>query len=223
MSTAVVTGANRGIGLEVCRQLCGRGDSVIGVCRKSSPELEGLDVRVESGIDVAQPDAIDELGRRLDGVAIDALWHVAGLLRRQALGEIDAAAIEAMLAQYRVNSLAPVLLTQALLGNLHRGSKIAIVTSRMGSIEDNDSGSHYGYRMSKAAVNMAGKSLSVDLKDRDIAVAILHPGFVRTDMTEGRGFIDPPESAAGLIARMDALELEQSGGFWHANGERLPW
>jgi len=223
MTTALVTGANRGIGVEICRQLCGRGDNVIAVCRESSPQLDALGVRVEAGIDVADPAAVGELGRRLDGVAIDALWHVAGILRRQALGEIDAAAIEAMLAQYRVNSLAPVLLTQALLGNLHRGSKIAIVTSRMGSIDDNDSGSHYGYRMSKAAVNMAGKSVAVDLRERGIAVALLHPGYVRTGMTEGRGLIDPPESAAGLIARMDALELEHSGGFWHANGERLPW
>jgi NAD(P)-dependent dehydrogenase (short-subunit alcohol dehydrogenase family) len=100
---------------------------------------------------------------------------------------------------------------------------VAIVTSRMGSIEDNTSGGRYGYRMSKCAVNMAGRSLAHDLKDAGVAVAILHPGFVRTDMTGHQGLVDPPESAAGLIARIDELTLETSGGFWHANGERLPW
>jgi NAD(P)-dependent dehydrogenase (short-subunit alcohol dehydrogenase family) len=93
----------------------------------------------------------------------------------------------------------------------------------MGSIGDNTSGGRYGYRMSKAAVNVAGVSLAHDLKARRVAVVILHPGFVRTDMTGHNGLIDPPESAAGLIARIDALTLESSGSFLHMNGERLPW
>jgi len=106
---------------------------------------------------------------------------------------------------------------------LGSGSKIAIITSRMGSVADNTSGSMYGYRMSKAAVNMAGVSLARDLKGRGIAVALLHPGYVRTDMTGGNGFIDAPEAASGLIARIDELSLETSGGFWHSNGDPLPW
>ena len=93
----------------------------------------------------------------------------------------------------------------------------------MGSIEDNTSGGRYGYRMSKAAVNMAGRSLANDLKDDGVAVAILHPGFVRTDMTGRQGLIDPPESAAGIIVRVDELSLENTGTFWHANGEIIPW
>ena len=97
------------------------------------------------------------------------------------------------------------------------------MTSRMGSIEDNSSGGRYGYRMSKVAVNMAGRSLAHDLRSAGVAVAILHPGFVRTEMTGNTGLVDPPESAAGLMARIDELTLETSGSFWHANGELLPW
>ena len=97
------------------------------------------------------------------------------------------------------------------------------MTSRMGSIEDNTSGGSYGYRMSKAAVNMAGASLAHDLRERSIAVALLHPGYVMTDMTGGKGLVSAAQSAAGLIQRMDELTLETSGGFWHAQGERLPW
>ena len=93
----------------------------------------------------------------------------------------------------------------------------------MGSIADNTSGGMYGYRMSKSAANMVGQSLSVDLKTIGVAVAVLHPGYVRTEMTGGRGYIDPEESATGLIERVDSLTLQNSGGFWHANGEILPW
>ena len=124
---------------------------------------------------------------------------------------------------FEVNSLGPLLITQALLGNLGEGSKVGIITSRMGSIADNDSGGSYGYRMSKAAVNAAGKSLAIDLKPRGIAVGILHPGWVRTDMTGRNGLIDANESAKGLLARMDELNLDNTGTFWHANGELLPW
>jgi NAD(P)-dependent dehydrogenase (short-subunit alcohol dehydrogenase family) len=113
--------------------------------------------------------------------------------------------------------------TQALLGNLQPGAKIGIVTSRMGSVGDNTSGSYYGYRMSKAAVNAAGKSLAMDLKERGIAVALLHPGYVRTEMVGGGGDVEPEQAAAGLIARLDELTLDTTGGFWHANGEALPW
>jgi NAD(P)-dependent dehydrogenase (short-subunit alcohol dehydrogenase family) len=125
--------------------------------------------------------------------------------------------------QYRVNALGPLRVTAALLANLAAGSKVGIITSRMGSIEDNTSGASYGYRMSKAAVNMAGVSLANDLRDRSVAVALLHPGYVMTDMTGGKGLISAEQSASGLIQRMDELDMTTSGGFWHAQGERLPW
>jgi NAD(P)-dependent dehydrogenase (short-subunit alcohol dehydrogenase family) len=100
---------------------------------------------------------------------------------------------------------------------------VAFITSRMGSIADNSSGGAYGYRMSKAALNMAGKSLAEDLKSDGIAVAILHPGMVKTDMIRGHGQVEPADAAAGLLSRIEALTLATTGGFWHQNGESLPW
>ncbi len=227
MAKALVTGANRGIGLELCRQLCERGKAVIAACRKSSPELDelaaksGAALRIETGVEVTDQGSVDELATRLRSEPIDLLIHNAGILTHgDALGEID---YEMATRQFEVNALGPLRVTTALLDSLEKGGKVIIITSRMGSIEDNTSGGRYGYRMSKAAVNIAGKSLSHDLGSRGVAVAILHPGFVRTGMTGGRGLIDADESARGLLARIDELSLATTGGFWHANGERLPW
>jgi NAD(P)-dependent dehydrogenase (short-subunit alcohol dehydrogenase family) len=220
MSTAVVTGANRGIGLELCRQLAARKDTVVAVCREPSPELEALGVRVESGIDVADPKAIAELARRLAGTRIDLLINNAGILRHEGLESMD---FDSIRQQLEVNALGPLRVTTALLPLLAAGAKIALVTSRMGSIADNSSGGSYGYRMSKAALNAAGVSLARDLAGRGASVVILHPGFVKTDMTRGHGNVTPAESAAGLLARIDELTVEQSGRFLHMNGEELPW
>lgn len=220
MATALVTGANRGIGLELCRQLSEAGYQVIGVCRSSSAELDALGVRVEAGVDVTAELDVDKLGDRLDGVGLDLLINNAGLLTRESLDDMD---FERIRRQFEINAIGPLRVVCRLLGNLGRGAKVALITSRMGSIGDNTSGSRYGYRMSKAALNIAGVSLAQDLRDRGIAVAILHPGFVRTGMTNHTGNVDPPEATSGLLARIDALTLETSGGFWHANGERLPW
>ncbi|MDH4032113.1 MAG: SDR family oxidoreductase [Chromatiales bacterium] len=222
MSTCLVTGANRGIGLELCRQLAARGDSVIAVCRSPSAELEKLDVEVTGGVEVTDPVSLLRLARHLEGRRIDVLVNNAGVLRRDKLGGL-AVAVDDMILQFRTNSLGPLLVTEALTPNLKRGSKVAIITSRMGSVADNTSGGAYGYRMSKSAVNNAGASLAHDLAGKRIAVALLHPGYVRTDMTGGEGFIDTAEAAAGLLQRIDELTLETSGGFWHSNGETLPW
>jgi NAD(P)-dependent dehydrogenase (short-subunit alcohol dehydrogenase family) len=217
---ALVTGANRGIGLELCRQLKEKGWELIGACRESSAELDALGIRVERGLDVTSERAVADLARRLEGVELDLLINNAGLLTRESLEEMD---YDRIRRQFEVNAIGPLALTVALLPNLVKGAKLILVTSRMGSIGDNTSGGRYGYRMSKAALNIAGVSLAHDLKPRGVAVAILHPGFVRTGMTSFEGFIDPPEAASGLIARTEELTLETSGGFWHQNGERLPW
>ena len=216
----LVTGANRGIGLELCRQLAARGDHVIAACRQSSASLDGLGVQVEAGVDVTSDASVCELARRLAGLRLAALVNNAGVLRGTSLEHLD---FEACRFQFEVNSLGPLRVTRALLPNLAEGSKVIIVTSRMGSIADNGSGGSYGYRMSKAAVNMAGVSLARDLEPRGISVGILHPGWVKTDMTGHSGLCTAGESAAGLIARMDDLSLAETGGFWHMNGERLPW
>ncbi len=220
MAKVIVTGGNRGIGLQLCIQLHARGGEVIAVCRSSSQELSQLGVRVIEGIDVSDGDNVTALANELDGESIDILINNAGILRSDTLESID---YDSMLEQYRVNTLGPLRVTQALLPNLHDGSKVAIVTSRVGSIEDNSSGNNYGYRVSKTAVNMVGMNLSHDLKEKSIAVILLHPGYVRTDMTGGGGGTSPEDSAKGLIERIDELDLENSGGFWHVEGYRLPW
>jgi NAD(P)-dependent dehydrogenase (short-subunit alcohol dehydrogenase family) len=223
MAHCLVTGANRGIGLALCKRLVDRGDQVIAACRQSSAELDALGARVESGVDVGDPESVRRLGRALEGQPLDWLINNAGVLRRDQFGDLSDDAIESVYHQFRINSLGPVLVTQALAANLRAGSKVGIVTSRMGSVEDNTTGGYYGYRMSKAAVNAAGKSLAMDLKSRGIAVALLHPGYVRTAMVGGGGDVEPDTAAEGLIARLDELELATTGGFWHANGQRLPW
>lgn len=221
--TVLITGTNRGIGLELCRQLSAKGMHVIATCRHASKELKDLNVEIIEDVEVSEPTSLAKLADTLKGRNIDWLINNAGIAGGIGLGDIDDTAVDSFIRMYRVNSLGPLLVTQALLPNLHEGSKVGIITSRMGSIDDNDSGGSYAYRMSKAAVNAAGKSLSVDLKPKGIAVAILHPGWVRTDMTGHGGLIDPEESASGLIKRMEELTLDTSGGFWHTNGERLPW
>ncbi len=220
MAAILITGASRGIGLELTRQFAARGDRVIAVCRTASSELQGIEgVRLLADIDVTDTDAIARLSTQLAHQAIDVLINNAGVLSDESLNDLDAGRIR---HQFEVNALAPLLLTRALLPNLRHGSKVVLVTSRMGSIGDNGSGGMYGYRMSKAALNMAGKSLAHDLKGSGIAVGILHPGLVATDMG-GPGGIAPAESANNLIARIDQLTLAGSGEFLHANGEALPW
>jgi len=220
MHVAVVTGANRGIGLELARQLKARGASVVAVCRRSSPELDALGVRVESGLDVTEPAAWSTLALRLAHDDIDLLIHNAGVLLADSLDDVDPDNVR---AQFAINAIAPLFLTRALASRLHAGAKVALITSRMGSIGDNGSGRYYGYRMSKAALNAAGVSLAHDLKPRGVAVVILHPGSVRTGMTRGHGAIEPDESVRGLLQRIDLLRLETTGRFLHQNGEVLPW
>ena len=220
MATVFITGANKGIGLELAKQLHARGDTIHATCRSSSPELDALGAHVHSGVDVREPEAHLKLQQALEGIELDLIIQNAGILTPTTLGELDAAAIR---EQFEVNALGPLMLTERLLGNLTQGGKIALISSRMGSIADNTSGSSYGYRMSKAALNIAGVSLAKDLESRQIAVTILHPGYVQTDITAGRGFITADVAASGLIERIDDLSLESSGHFWHQNGEKLPW
>jgi len=220
MGQTLVTGANRGIGLELCKQLKARGADVIAVCRKSTPELEALGVRIEAGVDVSDAGSVRELATRLKGVNLDLLINNAGILRGEKFDSLD---FDGIAEQFEVNALGPLRVTAALAPLLGKDAKVAIITSRMGSIADNGSGGYYGYRMSKAAVNAAGVSLAHDLKSRGVAVALLHPGMVATEMT-GKHGIPAEDSVRGLLARIDELTLEKSGKFFHAGtGEELPW
>lgn len=221
MATYLVSGANRGIGYEYCQQLHQRGEDVIAVCRSSSDALDQLGVRVEKDVDITSHESVTQLADKLQGITLNVLINNAGILEKVTLDNLD---IDSIRKQFEVNAIGPLRLTKALLPNLKAGSKVVLMTSRMGSIEDNTSGGSYGYRMSKVALSMAGKSLSHDLEPEGIAVAILHPGLVKTRMTGfAQNGITPEDSVKGLLARIDDLNLENTGTFWHSNGEVLPW
>ena len=221
--TVLVTGSSRGIGLELCKQLNERGDRVIATCRQSTDALAALDVEVLENVDVSDPKSLTLLSARLKERKIDWLINNAGVLQSFSLDDLGMSCIANFKKMFDVNSLGPLLVTKLLLKHLGSGSKVGLITSRMGSIADNDSGGSYGYRMSKAAANAAGKSLAIDLKSQGIAVGILHPGYVRTDMTGHIGLMDADESVIGLIKRMDNLNLTNTGSFWHTNGDLLSW
>jgi NAD(P)-dependent dehydrogenase (short-subunit alcohol dehydrogenase family) len=179
-----------------------------------------LGVEILGGVDVSDDGCRARLRDGVGDRPVDVLINNAGILHGTGLPDID---FDSCRRQFEVNSLGPLRVTSALHDNLRGGSKVAIVTSRMGSIADNSSGGSYGYRMSKAAVNAAGVSLARDLAPRGVAVAILHPGWVKTEMTKHSGLVEASESAAGLAARIDGLTAENTGTFWHMNGEVLPW
>ena len=184
------------------------------LCRKSSEELSRIGVTVVEGVDVADPASFPEVE------PIDWLIANAGIWRTENLQSLN---FETMLEQFQVNALGPLRTVKALQHRLKAGSKVGLMTSQMGSIADNTSGGRYGYRMSKAALNAAGVSLAHDLEPSGIAVALLHPGYVATDMTEHHGSIHPDESVRGLIGVMERLSVPTSGGFWNYRGETLPW
>jgi NAD(P)-dependent dehydrogenase (short-subunit alcohol dehydrogenase family) len=220
MARVVVTGANRGIGLEIVKQLSDRGDSVAAICRRSSPELDATGVDVFDGVDVGDDNSVAELSNRLSQESVDMVINNAGILTSEGIADLN---WDRMRQQFEINTLGPLRVSVALLPRMADNGKIGILTSRVGSMADNTSGGMYGYRMSKAAANMAGVNLAHDLRPRGIAVFLLHPGYVRTGMTGGQGFCDADEAARGIIDRMDTLTLEETGTFWHANGEALLW
>jgi len=220
MKTIFITGANRGIGLELCRLYTEAGDQVIAVCRKTSPSLNDLCVRVIDGVDVSNQEDVDRCSDSVADLSIDVLINNAAILRGDSFPHLDPDAIR---EHFDVNTLGPLRVTLALLDRLHEGSKIAMITSRVGSIQDNGSGGLYGYRISKTALNMLGANLAHDLSKRGIWVGLLHPGYVRTDMTGGQGHMEASEAARGLIQRIAELGPDTTGAFRHANGEPIPW
>ncbi|PHS39244.1 MAG: short-chain dehydrogenase [Robiginitomaculum sp.] len=220
MTRVLITGTNQGIGLEMAKQYAARGDEVIATCRSASDELQAAGCEVIENIDVTSADSIAALAQTVGDRPLDILINNAGILTGESFDDLD---FDRMRTQYEVNTLGPLRVTHALNGNLKDGAKIGIVTSRVGSLDDNSSGGMYGYRLSKTAANMAGVNLSHDMRPRGIAVALLHPGYVRTNMTNGNGMTDAHTAAAGLIERMDALSMDTTGTFWHAEGYELPW
>ena len=224
---AVVVGADKGIGLEIVKALAARGEKdIVAVCLADGTDAAPHSAvvigggNVTSGADVARMAA----GLRERFSKIHVLFHISGIMSMDILGELD---FEQAKLEFDVNALGPLRTVEACLKLLSDGSKVGIVTSRIGSLSDNASGGQYAYRLSKVAANMAGLNLHHDLSKRGIAVRMLHPGMVKTDLVKiypGEfNYITPAQAASGLIARMDELTLSSSGEFRHANGELLPW
>ena len=213
-----ITGSNRGIGLELCRQLS-QENIIYALCRKASAELSQLkNISVIENVDVKNYESIQN-GAKQCG-PIDILINNAGILKRDDFKNLDEAIIQ---EQWDVNAMGPLRVTSAFKSQINTSGKVILITSRMGSVADNESGSHYGYRMSKAALNMAGKSMAIDFKADGIAVGIIHPGWVQTDMTGHTGHYDVVQSASQIIDRINELSVSTSGTFWHSDGQILPW
>ena len=221
MSTFLITGSNRGIGLELSNQLFNQGHKVIATCRESSKALEKIGVKVIEGIDISSEQSLIKLEKYLKDIKLDCLINNAGIAEYNSLENLD---LESIKKQFNINALSPLNFSKSMIKYFNIYSKIVFITSRMGSIEDNTSGGSYGYRMSKVALTMAAKSLSVDLLKKNIFVGIIHPGLVSTRMT---GFtkngITPEASVKGILERINNLSRLNTGTFWHSNGEILPF
>ena len=220
MANVVITGANRGMGLEFVKQYLAKGDNVYALCRNSSDDLNQTSAKVFDKVDVGNPECLDKILPTLRDLKIDLLINNAGVLANETLEHMSTATLE---YQFRVNAMGPVMVTQMLRQQLVKGAKVAMITSRMGSVTDNSSGGYYGYRMSKAALNMAGVSLAHDLKEQEVAVALLHPGYVQTEMVNNNGDISAGVAVERLMQRIEELNMSNTGTFWHSNGDVLPW
>ncbi|WP_404384043.1 SDR family oxidoreductase [Caenispirillum salinarum] len=226
MPTVVITGANRGIGLEFARQYAADGWRVIATCRspeKAPAELTGADGVEVRALDVADFAGVAAFGKALADTPVDLFINNAGVYGTrdaQQFGAIDA---DAWMEVLKVNTIAPVKMVEALLPALQKadGAKVAILSSKVGSVADNGSGGNYAYRTSKSAVNMVGKNLALELGD--IPVLLLHPGWVRTDMGGPNGLIDTQESVAGMRKVIDGAGPDQSGHFYDYAGKEIPW
>lgn len=220
MKIAVV-GSNRGIGLEITKKLAADGHDVFAFCRTSSDALNEIKIKkVVTDFEVTSIKEMKSKLKDLNEKDFDALIHVSGVLKSDNFEDFE---VDDLVNQFKINSVGPVLSSKAFKPYLKKDAKVALLTSRMGSVEDNTSGGMYGYRMSKAALNMAGKSLAEDFREEGTTVLLLHPGYVQTDMTNHNGNVTPQESAEKLIEVIMSKGQEDSGTFWHMNGEKLPW
>jgi NAD(P)-dependent dehydrogenase (short-subunit alcohol dehydrogenase family) len=222
--TVLVTGANRGLGLEFARQYKEAGWQVIGTARDpdDARELEALGARVLP-LDVTRQDSVDALAATLAGEPLDLLINNAGIFPRVGkISEIDFDAYNRTLA---VNTVGPVRVTRALLPNLQRGKLkiIASLSSNLGSIAENERGNFYGYRESKAALNMFTKTLAAELGADGFICIVLTPGWVQTDMGGPNAPLQPARSIAGMKAVLDKLTPADNGTFWSYDGSQMPW
>ena len=230
MATYLVTGANRGIGLEFVEQLIQRGDEILATCRsiEAADELRQLNIAYADlhllELDVSQPESLHNFASQLKGDPIDVFINNAGVYgpKDVAFGTVNRKVWAEVL---QINTIAPLLLTQLLQDNFKKGKdkKLVYISSKVGSIADNHGGGSYIYRSSKSALNQVVKSLSIDLADEGLIACVLHPGWVQTDMGGPNALIDPPTSVTGMLQVIDGLTTEQSGHFINYDGTEIPW
>ena len=226
--TIVITGANRGLGLEFCKQYLAEGHKVYACCRSPESAEELLKLKQEAGgrleavpLDVTNAAQLTNLKYTLQGQSIDLLINNAGVYgQRLSFGEVDE---QEWMKVLHINTVAPLLVVQKLVDLMAADGKILLMSSKMGSIADNTSGGSCIYRSSKAALNAVGKSLALDLSDRGISVAICHPGWVQTDMGGPNALINTETSIRGLRDVMEQLTIDKSGQFFSYDGSTIPW
>lgn len=231
MKTVLITGANRGLGLEHARRFAARGLRVFATARVPAlaADLQALAAAHGPAFTLLPYDALDpaapaQLCRALADTPLDLLLANAGAMgtASQSFGSVD---VEAALQLVRINALAPLKLLEALAGNVARSQRklVALQSSLMGSIGDNHAGGYYGYRVSKGALNMVARGASVELRSRAVIVVALHPGWVRTRMGGEQAPVSVQQSVEGQQSLLDRLRLADSGGFFNYDGTRLPW
>ena len=222
--TVLITGANRGIGLELARQYSTAGWQVVGTARNpaKADELRSLDVRVMQ-LDVTDQQSVDALAHSLAEQPIDMLINNAGIFPRiDTLENVDLDDVNRTLA---VNIVGPIRVTRALLPNLRQGSlkKIINVSSNLGSIANNTSGRYYGYRESKAALNMFTRTLAAELRELEFICIALNPGWVQTDMGGANARLTVQDSVNQIRTVLSGLKTEDNGTYWSYDGTQLPW
>lgn len=228
METVLITGTNRGLGLEFVKQYAAEGWRVLACSRQPDAAIELKDLAKQHqnveifALDVADFAQIDALANQLKNERIDLLINNAGVYPSSSFGNIN---YEDWTAAFKVNSMAPLKMVEAFITQISGSSlkKVATLSSKMGSLDDNTSGGSYLYRSSKTAVNMAMKSLAIDLRPKGISVVTLHPGWVQTDMGGPNGLIDAPTSVSGLRKVIANLSLQNSGKFIAYDGKEVPW
>ena len=230
MATILVTGANRGLGIEFVEQYLNDGNEVIATYRNENSSMDLIKMGNERSnlkllqLDVSSNKSLNSFAENLGDSPIDIFINNAGVYgpRNSSFGNVDE---ENWIPAIKVNTIAPILLTQLIIKNIRSGAdkKLIFVTSKMGSIDDNKGGGAYVYRSSKTALNAVVKSLSVDLENEGIVVALIHPGWVKTDMGGPNAIIDKDTSVRGMTEVISNLNISSTGNFYNYDGSIIPW
>jgi len=230
MATILVTGANRGLGIEFVEQYLNEGNEVIATYRNENSSMDLIEMGNERSnlkllqLDVSSNKSLNSFAENLGDSPIDIFINNAGVYgpRNSSFGNVDE---ENWIPAIKINAIAPILLTQLIIKNIRSGAdkKLIYITSKMGSIDDNKGGGAYVYRSSKTALNAVVKSLSVDLENEGIVVALIHPGWVKTDMGGPNALIDKETSVRGMTEVISNLDISSTGNFYNYDGSIIPW